>query len=248
MTNKPSHNADDLRAFLPVLHWALSPDDLIGFGTPRSVRACALSIRLEKPLRGFRSRYVTNSGICRNLGRRSHASSNAGLVSCLALDVDDPVAHAAPGVAADEEAVGELLGAVSRRVAEETAATPALEAFTGGGGLLLFRFSRAATPPEYSAIIAHLPFLAEISDGHVLRAGNLIRAVGTWHAERGVRSRVLGVHEGVPLDVDDLIGDLDLPTWSPPPPRPRTRWPFGPRGDVARGRRIIRDLLDEGGR
>jgi hypothetical protein len=242
----PSHNAVDLRAFLSVLHWTLAPADLIGFGTPRSVRAWALSIRMERPLRGYRSRYVTNAGILRNLGRRSHSNSNAGMVSCLALDIDDGVAHATPGLAAEEEAVGEFLGAVSRRMAEETGAAPALDGFTGGGGLVLFKFSRAITPPEYRAIIGRLAFLPDISDGHVLRPGNLIRAVGTWHNERGVRSRVLGVHDGIPLDVDDLLDGLDVPDWAPSRPAPplKRHWHRG--GDVERGRLLVRRHFDRG--
>ena len=173
------------------------------------------------------------------------AQRNAALASCLGLDIDDPVAHASKTAAATVEAVVEQLEGVVRRVAMETGAAPALRAYTGGGGLLLFKFSRAINPGEYRAIIDRLAFLPEISDRNVLRPANLIRAVGTWHAERRVRSRVLTTHEGVALDVDDLLDGLDVPQWAPPAAPTHTLHPWRRSGDVERGRQILSDLVGE---
>lgn len=240
---RPSLNLEDFRAFLSVLFWSLAPGDLIGFGSPRSVQAFALSVLRARQLRSCRTRYITNAGICHDLGRRSHARRNAAVVSCLALDVDDPVAHASTTAAALVEAALEQLEAVVRRMAEETGAAPAMTCYTGGGGLVLFKFSRALNPYEYRAFIDRLAFLSEISDSSVLRPANLVRAIGTWHYERNVQSRVLATHEGVPLDADDLLDGLDVPEWKPPEQPTHLRHPRPRGGDVERGRQFIRDFV-----
>ena len=240
-----THDDATFRRFLAVIHSLVTPGDLIGVGPRVFIQAFHLSYMLGRyELRGEQDLYVTNSSILVDAGPHSHDRENAALTSCLVLDIDDPVAHETRTTPSSIDHVRELNGRAGERVEDELGALPALQCFSGGGGLLVYPLSRPVNPEEYDLLISGLPFLPEISDAGVLRPGNLIRAIGSFHASRGVLSTILEDVEGVPINVDALLDGVGVPPWIPRPPCSRT--PRRPRGggDLERGRLLIKSGLE----
>ena len=232
--------AQDIRTFrdyVSVVHEHLADDALVSVGGVRTQRAYSKGdLHGSYRLRGDRNLYFTNTEVLADLGPSSHRADNAGLASALVLDIDDPAAHATANGSATVERVRDQLQRAADVVQREVGAMPALEAFTGGGGLLIFPFSRAMNPNEYRTLVRKYPFFGEISDPAVLRPGALVRAIGSFNKKRHIATCILATADVAPIDVDALLKGVDVPRWERKVPQRRPRRHCGPRGgDVERG-------------